>query len=271
MKTGINQWAFPAEMPAATALGAAKNIGFETFEVCVGDKGPTPLDITEKEATAIRTQAEKLGIALTSIGSGMGWQYPLSDPDPKVREQGKEAVRQSLRIARWLGADAVLVVPGIVTPDNPYDAALENALASVQALVPDAEQLQVRIGIENVWNKLLLSPVEMRDFIDQCESEYVGAYFDIGNIILMGFPEQWIRILGSRICKIHAKDFRAPVGNLDGFVMLMEGDVNWPAVMAALRDAGYEGPLTAEYGAYKHSLETTLRHCLASLQAILAL
>ena len=151
MKTGINQWVFPAEMPVAHALAMAKEIGFDAFEVCVGDKGPVSLDISEKEVTAIRVHAEKLGIAVTSVASGMGWQYPLSAPDPKVRERGKDAVRQSLRIARWLGADAVLVVPGVVTPDTPYDLALENALASLQDLVPDAEQLQIAIAIENVW------------------------------------------------------------------------------------------------------------------------
>jgi hexulose-6-phosphate isomerase len=122
-----------------------------------------------------------------------------------------------------------------------------------------------------VWNKFLLSPVEMRDFIDQCDSEYVGAYFDTGNIVQYGFPEQWIQILGQRIRAVHLKDFRASTGTLDGFVMLMEGDVNWPEVMGALREIDYRRALTAEYGPYQHSLETMLRHVLASEQMILAL
>jgi L-ribulose-5-phosphate 3-epimerase len=269
MKSGINHWAFPAGMPVRNALSLAREIGFDTFELCVGDEGPVTLNATEKDVSAIRRHADKLGIALTSIGSGMGWKYPLSSPDPKIRQQGKEAVEQTLRIAQWAGADTVLVVPGIVTPFVPYDAALENALTSIQSLVPVAEQLQVTIGIENVWNKLLLSPVEMRDFIDQCDSPRVGAFFDIGNVLLYGYPEQWIQILGKRIRTVHAKDFRAASGNMDGFVMLMEGDVNWPAVVSALQGIGYAGPLTAELGPYTHSHETTLRHAHASLKTIL--
>lgn len=271
MKTGISHWAFPEDMPANEALKLAKDIGFETFEVCVGDEGPLLCNAPEDEVKAIREQAKRLGIAITSVASGMGWKYPLSSPDAKIREKGQEAVVQSLQIAQWLGADAVLVVPGIVTEEVSYDVALENALGTLKELTPTAEKLQVTIAIENVWNKLLLSPVEMRDFIDQFESPYVGAYFDIGNILLYGYPDQWIRILGSRIRKIHAKDFRAPVGNLDGFVMLMEGDVNWTAVVTALNDIGYDGPLTAEYWPYKHSLEAMLRHCHASLEMIVKL
>ena len=271
MKTGINQWAFPADMPVEQALKLSKDIGFESFEVCVGEEGPVPLDITEKKAAAIRSQATRLDIELCSVGCGMGWQYPLSSPDPAVREKGREAVARCLQIARWLEAQSVLVVPGLVSEETPYDVALENSLSAIQDLVPAAEKFQVSIAIENVWNKFLLSPVEMRDFIDQCDSEYVGAFFDIGNILPYGYPEQWIRILGKRVHALHAKDFRVSAGNMDGFVMLLEGDVNWPEVMRALTGVGYTGPLTAEYGPYAHSLETMLRHCQASLEAILAM
>jgi hexulose-6-phosphate isomerase len=271
MLPGINQWGFPGDLPVTEAMTLAHRIGFSAFEVCVGNQGPTSLGLSEKEATAIRKHAEYLGIALCSVANGMGWEYQLTSPDASNREKAKETVAQTLQVAAWLGADAILVVPGVCDDATVYDVALENALASVRELAGTAEKLKVSIAIENVWNKFLLSPVEMRDFIDQCESEYVGAYFDTGNIMLYGHPEQWIRILGNRIRAIHLKDFRRAVGNLDGFVMLMEGDVNWPAVMAALREIDYSRALTAEYWPYKHSLEAMLRHVLASEQAILAL
>ncbi len=271
MQIGINQWAFPSDMSTKEALQQAKAAGFETFEVCVGEDGPLSLEVSKRELTTLRNYAKRLDIAITSVASGLGWKYPLSSPDASVRDQGKVCIEKSLRIAQGVGADAVLVVPGMVTREVPYDVALENALNAIQDLVPLAEKLQISLAIENVWNKFLLSPVEMRDFIDACESEYVGAFFDIGNILPYGYPEQWIRILGKRIRKLHAKDFRESVGNMDGFVMLMEGDVDWPEVMVALREVGYTGPLTAEYGPYEHSSEATLAHCHASLESILTL
>jgi hexulose-6-phosphate isomerase len=271
MKTAINQWAFPAEMSTVDAISLAAEIGFEAFEICVAEENTLLLNSSEADIASVKTHADALGIGLHTVGNGMGWQYPLSSPDADIREKGKEIIARSLRIAAQLGAHTVLVVPGNVLPDVSYDDALERALAGIQDLVPVAEECKVNIGIENVWNRLLLSPTETRDFIDQCESDYVGAYFDVGNIIKYGFPEQWIRILGSRVRAIHMKDFRESTGNMDGFVMLMEGSVNWPEVMAALRDIGYDGPLTAEYGPYAHSLEAMLNHVLTSTQTIMAL
>jgi len=271
MLTGINQWAFPEDMPAAQALALAARIGYQSFEVCVGEKGPVSLDTTEAEATAIRREADRLALALRTVGAGLGWQYPFTSPDPLIRAKGIEATTRALQIAKWLGAGTILVVPGIVSPEISYDAALENALGAVQEMTPVAEKIGVTLGIENVWNKFLLTPVEMRDFIDQCESENVGAYIDTGNIIPYGYPEQYLRILGSRVRAVHAKDFRASAGNFDGFVMLMEGDVNWPEVTAALNEIGFDGALTAEYGPYTHSLEVMLRHVHVSLEAIIAM
>ena len=271
MKPAINQWAFPNGMSAAEAITLAKTIGFSAFEVCVGEDGPTRLDATEAEITAIRKHAEREGIRLCSVGSGLGWTYPFSSLDPAIRAKALEVNGKALRIAGWLGADALLVVPGVVDEDTPYDAAIENTLEGIRALAAVAEEVGVKAGLENVWNKFLLSPVEMRDFVDQCESSHVGAYVDVGNIIAFGYPEQWIRILGDRVCAIHMKDFRVSAGNMDGFVMLMEGDVDWPKVMAALRAIGFRGGLTAEFGPYRHSTEAMLKHVLTSIQAILAL
>ncbi len=271
MKSGISQWAFPVDMPTEEAIHRAGEIGFQSLELCVGENETLHIDATESDIANVLRAAEKSNVQLLSVATGLGWKYPMTSPDPKLREQAKEAMTNTMRIAHWAGIDSVLVVPGIVTPEVRYDVALENAISTLRELLPVAEQFKVCMAIENVWNKFLLSPTEMRDFVDQFDSPYVGAFFDIGNILPYGYPEQWISILGARIKKVHAKDFRVDVGNLNGFVMLMEGDVNWPIVMKALREIGYDGPLTAEYWRYTHSQNAMLRHCKASLDAILSL
>ena len=220
MLPGINQWTFPADMTAEMAMSRAQLAGFRAFELCAGDTGPVSLDTPEKECAKLRAHADRLGLALPTLACGMGWQFPLSSPDAAVREHGKAIVERTLQIAQWLDAGAVLVVPGIVTPEVSYDIAIENALATLQDLVPVAERLQVAMALENVWNKFLLSPVEMRDFIDQCESAFVGAYVDTGNILAYGYPEQWLRILGARVRAVHVKDFKTSTATRAGFCTL---------------------------------------------------
>ena len=271
MKAAINQWAFGDDIPGTKAMSMAKEAGFDAFEVCVGLNGPVKLDATESDVTVLRKHAGELGLELQSVASGLGWEFPITSRDPAVREKGREAIGKTLQIAQWLGAETLLTVPGVVSSETPYDVAMENAVKTIDDLLPVAERCKVGLGIENVWNKFLLSPLEMRDFIDQFQSPFVGAFVDIGNVILTGFPEQWVRILGKRIRMIHAKDYRAGVGTLDGFVMLLEGSVDWPGVMSALREVGYDGALTAEYWPYPHGLEVTLQHVRASLKAIMAL
>lgn len=271
MLTAINQWAFPAGISAAGALDQAKVAGFGGFEVCVGLEGPVRLDAPEQEFVAIRRHAESIGMHLTSVGCALGFEYPLTSADPVMVDRAVSLQKQALQAAAWLGVDTLLLVPGVVSPEISYDAALANARMNVGRLVPVAERLGVSLGVENVWNKFLLSPLEMREFVDGFGSAYVGAYLDTGNLVLYGFAEQWVRILGARIRMVHAKDFRASAGNFDGFVMLLEGDVNWPGVMGALRDVGYDKALVAEYGPYRHAPETLLRQVHAGLEAIVAM
>ena len=147
----------------------------------------------------------------------------------------------------------VLYLPGMVSAPflpgfepQPYDVVDQLAREALKRILPTAEKLGVTVAIENVWNRYLLSPLEMRDFIDSFQSPLVASYFDVGNVMLYGHPEHWIAILGKRIAAVHLKDFRVSVGNLSGFVDLLAGDVDYRKVMNAFRSIGYQKPFTAE-------------------------
>ncbi len=152
-------------------------------------------------------------------------------------------MRQSLKTAEFLGADTVLLVPGVVNEELSYEEAMENSVKNIKRIIPEYEEKKISIGIEEVWNKFLLSLIEFKEYIDNFKSEVIGAYFDVGNILLYGYPEQWIKTLEKRIKKVHLKDFKL---ESKSFVYLHQGDVNWKKVKEALDAIGYNDYLTAE-------------------------
>ena len=252
MKKGINIWSFKNGMTVAKCIAMAKDAGFDGIELSLNEKGEVSLESTAKDILGIKKIAQDVGLEISSLASGLYWSYPATSSDPKIRQKSKDIVKKQIDTAALLGADGILVVPGAVAgfaPDGEvvqYDVAYDRALEAFTELKNYAESKKVNIGLENVWNKFLLSPIEMRDFIDKIDSSYVGAYLDVGNVINTGYPEQWIRILGKRIKKVHFKDFRRNVGTLEGFVDLLAGDVNFPAVMEAFNEVGYDNYVTAE-------------------------
>jgi L-ribulose-5-phosphate 3-epimerase len=241
--------------PADSLFAEAREHGFDAIELAIGLKGLVTPGSTEEDCAGLVEAAGEHGLAVSSLASGLGWQFPMSADDPEVRAQGVEMVRSSLYAASWLGIRAVLVVPGMVSRswgDDAghvrYDVAMKRMREGVAELAPLAEELGVVIGIENVWNRVLLSPLEMRDFIDGFDSPGVGCYLDVGNMIVFGHAEDWIRILGPRVCAVHFKDFKRSAGaDVRGFCDLLEGDVDYPEVMEALGEIGYDGPCTAEF------------------------
>jgi hexulose-6-phosphate isomerase len=258
VKKGINYWAFPPKddgtpIGQVEAIKAAKALGYDCLELTVEAEGVLSGKTPRDEAEKLRAIADSSGIELLTLASGLAWGESPTDPDAGVRSKAIEGYKRALEICSWLGAKALLYLPGMVSASfvpsyapQPYERVAARAKEAVEALLPLAGKLKVKLAVENVWNRFLLSPVEMKDFIDQFGSEWVGSYFDVGNALLYGHPEDWIRTLGKRIAAVHMKDFRTNVGNLDGFVDLLSGDVNFRTVMSALRAAGYEGPYTAE-------------------------
>lgn len=253
MKKGINQWSFPASATIRDCFRLAADAGFDGVEVCVSEDGELSLDARPEDISKIAQAAKEIGVEVPSVATGLYWQYSPTASDPAVRMKAQEIARKQLEFASLLGADTILYVPGAVNvPWDPssevvdYETAYARARESLHDIVEYAEKLGVNIAVENVWNKFLLSPLEMRSFIDDTNHPRVGSYLDVGNVLVSGYPEHWIRILANRIRKVHVKDFKLEIGNSRGFTNLLQGDVNWPGVISALREVGYDGYLTAE-------------------------
>ncbi len=221
----------------------ARDAGFERIEC------PTTPD--QSQAEAMKKAAEKAGIKIHSVMNMDHWKYPLSSADPTVVEKSLAGARTSLRNAHFWGADTVLIVPGVVNEKTSYRDAYSRSRVSIEKLIPLAEELKVIIALEEVWNKFLLSPIEFANYIDQFKTPWVRAYFDVGNVQMYGYPADWIRTLSKRIVKLHIKDFsfRHEPGTektVAEWVPLLEGDIDWPAIYAALKDIGFHGTATTE-------------------------
>lgn len=275
MRKAINQWTFPDTMDLDACLALASRAGFEGIELVLtepveggttaGGGGAEHIALpmtylgfhpyesslttasTTDDVRAIRAKVDDAGLVVPSIASVLPFIHPLSGPDEETRARGVAIVSQALEFGAILGCESVLVIPGLVGPNTPYDVAMRNLEKSVRELAPVAERHGVTLALENVWNQFLLSPLEFRDLLDRIGHPRVKAYFDVGNIVKTGFGEQWIDILGDRIDKVHFCNFRAEVGNITGFTRhLLDGDVNWPAIMSSLADVGYDGWVTVE-------------------------
>jgi hexulose-6-phosphate isomerase len=216
-------------------MKAIKEAGFEGVEMMS--------HMDQDEVVRVRDEA---GLVIPSVCGKEHWGKPLSHPDAKVREEGLNGLKQTLRDAKRYGASSVLLVPGVVNKDISYKDAYTRSQAEIRKAIPLAEELGVKIAIENVWNNFLLSPLEAARYVDEFNSPFVGWHFDIGNVINTGWPEHWISVLGKRIQKLHIKEYSRKLRDKEGLwkgfaVDLLQGDNNWPAIMKALDAIGYSG------------------------------
>src|SRR5580700_11267541 len=227
----------PRTMSVREKFLLAKGIGFEAIEL------PTTPDPAKAEE--MLAASKEAGLPIHSVMNSEHWRSPLSSSDPAVVEKSMEGMRTSLHNAKLWGADTVLLVPAVVNPETSYAQAWERSQRQIRKLLPLAEELKVIIGIEEVWNKFLLSPLEMVHYLDEFQTPWIRAYFDIGNCAITGYPQDWIRTLGKRIVKLHVKDFSFKK-RVAEFSPLLEGEIDWKAVYAALAEIGYQSTATVE-------------------------
>ena len=242
----------PKDAPMTDRFQIAKDAGFECIE-CHTEEDP-------KRADEMLKASEKTGMRIHSVMNSAHWKFPLSSADPQVVAQSMKGMETSLRNASLWGSETVLLVPAVVNPETQYQDAWKRSQVQIKKLLPMAEKLKVIIAVEEVWNKFLLSPMEFASYVDSFKSPWVKAYFDVGNVVLYGYPQDWIRTLGKRIVKVHLKDFRFQK-RVAEFVPLREGEINWKEIHKALSEIGYKGAATVELpgGGKEHLAEISRR------------
>lgn len=300
MKLGIFQGAFAPHVPLQDCLQAARLEGFDGFELSletalellpeahneqteaiqaiqrsVGLLEPRPGGIRYESQPsdwlAAKTWAGQFDLALVGISTMQLFYYPLSSPVKTVQERALDLVRKMIDITAATGGDIVLVAPGMVQQDTTYQQAWERTQRALEKLLPYAQEKRITLGLENIWNKFLLSPLEFARFIDDFQSPWIGAYFDVANILAYGNPDQWISYLGNRVKRVHFKDFRLDISGIQGFTHLLHGDVPWQRVMQALRAVQFDGWIIAEVTPYRTNPEQTLSDTFSALKSILSL
>lgn len=251
MKKSINAWSVPKDLNFKEMFEIIAGAGFEGIELNVDAENSSNHSLTmttDKETfKEIKELSEEYKLKIPSISTSLTGGK-LASQDKATRELGKDLIRKQLECAAELGADGILTVPGGKAEGLSFAEGYENSLNTILELKSEIESTKINVGLENVWNGFFVSPFDMKNFIDEIGSPYVGAYFDVGNVIAFSDAEDWIEILDNRIQKIHVKDFKRNGGiNRGGcFVNLLEGNVNWSKVIPALRKIGFDGYLTAE-------------------------
>jgi L-ribulose-5-phosphate 3-epimerase len=230
----------PRERSYAERFAIAREAGFAAIEM-------QTIARTE-EAAEIREAAAAAGVKIHSVMNMDHWRLPLSSSDAEVVKGSVAGMETSLRNAALWGADAVLLVPAVVDAATSYqDAWTRSQRVIKERLLPMAGDLKVKIAVEEVWNKFLLSPIEFARYVDEFSSPWLRAYFDVGNVVIHAFPQDWIRTLGPRIVKVHIKDFQMDRKNSRyAWKNIGEGDIDWVEVRRALTEINYNGFVTTE-------------------------
>jgi L-ribulose-5-phosphate 3-epimerase len=237
IKKGVWMEMLPTSLSYAERFKMARDVGFEAIQA--------PTEPDDRKAEEIKKAAGEAKIRIDSVMNMDHWKYPLSSADPAVVEKSLAGMRTSMRNAKLWGCDAVLLVPAVLDPKTSYRDAWTRSQKQIRTLLPMAEELKVVIALEEVWNKFLLSPMEMARYIEEFHSPWVKAWFDVGNVMFYGYPQDWIRTLGKSIYKVHLKDFKRKESGYE-WVNLGDGDVDWPAVRAAFAEIGYTGSAIVE-------------------------
>jgi hexulose-6-phosphate isomerase len=237
IKKGLVYSMLPSGISHADRFKMAADVGFEVVQA------PTTRD--ERLAEEMKSAADRARIRIDSVMNMDHWEYPLSSGDPAIVAKSIAGMQTSLHNAKLWGSDAVLLVPAVVNPQTSYRAAWFRSQAQIRKLLPLAAELKIVIAIEEVWNKFLLSPIEMNRYISDFQSPWIRTWFDVGNVLLYGYPQDWIRTLGRSIVKLHIKDFKR---REDGYawVNLGDGDTDWSEVRKALAEIPYTGSAIAE-------------------------
>lgn len=219
--------------PNLKRLRRLKELGFD------GVEGSAPgMDIA-----GLRKACAEVGLPMHGVVYNKHWKQRLSSPNEATREASRKGLEEAIRESKAVGGSSVLLVPGKVSgPNETHQHVWDRSISEIRKVIPLASKLGIHVLIETVWNGFCYKPEQFRDYIDEINSPWVQAYYDIGNMQKFAPSHEWIRILGKRCLKYDVKDW----GKKNGFCPLGQGDVDWKKVREELATIEFTGWVTRE-------------------------
>ncbi|MFZ0590835.1 MAG: sugar phosphate isomerase/epimerase family protein [Bryobacteraceae bacterium] len=276
MKKSIGDSMFPKNMSFDEGLKLVKQSGYDGVELWLGDRPWFQMETSDADLRRLYHKVQDAGLEVSNVSNSLDWDENISDRNPAKRESAIRHIKRQVEACHIFNTDAILVVAGIVTTQNPYNEVYSRCVKTLQELGEFASKARVKIGIENCCSeqRFLLSPREFNRFLDDVGNPWVGIHLDVGNIHDTGFAEQWVEILGPRITRIHLKDVlkhRGRCGDQSVYTNIFLGDNNWPAIRAALDKVRYDGWLIAEMEArYRYAPDQQFVDTSAAIRRLIA-
>jgi hexulose-6-phosphate isomerase len=271
LRKSIGDNLIPSDWSLERGLELIKKSGFDGVEFWLGERSWFKMETSDASVRALARKAHDAGLAVSNVANSLDWDQNVSARDPAIRAAAMRHIERQIETAQLLGTDAILVVAGLVTEQDPYNEVYRRTVDALQVLGQAAARVRVRIGCENCCaeQRFLLSPREFWQFLNQVSHPNVGLHLDVGNIHDTGFAEQWIEIHGPRITRVHLKDVMRQRGRCGGqsvYTNIFLGDNNWSAIRAALDKVAYDGWLIAEMEArYKFAPDQQLYDTAAAM------
>ncbi|HSU60300.1 MAG TPA: sugar phosphate isomerase/epimerase family protein [Bryobacteraceae bacterium] len=276
MKKSIGDNIFPKGMTFEDGLKLLKRAGYEGIELWLGDRPWFQMKTSDAELRQLFTKIQDAGLEVSDVANSLDWEENVSASDPKKRDAAFRHIHRQIEAAQIFKCDAILIVAGLVTSEEPYNEVYTRTVDSLQKLGDVASKARVKIGAENCCSeqKFLLSPREFYTFLNDVNNPWVGIHLDVGNIHDTGFAEQWIAMHATRITRMHMKDVhvhRGRCGNQSVYTNIFLGDNNWMAIRSAMTKIGYNGWLIAEMEAkYRFAPDQQVYDTAAALNRLIS-
>ncbi len=238
MKLGLTSWSL-RDCSLTEAAAIARVLKFEALDLGYFYRPALDKAALLRDPDRAAADIAALGIATPNLYHLFGDSVADRNlADPRHRAANEADFRQVVTFCRTAGIGSVFVLPGIVNAGQSREAALAQSAASLNALLPIAQDAGVILTVEAHVHSLAQAPSVVLDLLDRVPG--LRLTLDYAHFVCCGYRQEEVDMLAAHAAHVHLRQARP--GSLQA--KAREGTIDIEAMLGTLRDAGYDGVLS---------------------------